>query len=137
MLSTLNVVQQIPQETKHRDNISDDSHSTSNNSSQAWRLISQTNLWTVRDTLFRVQSNVSHPSVTLLYLLWSLACKIHNFANGCGTFSNISLPIGPRDSEVKFSRIFIFWQKCHQISPKSSRHQVYRGAVNHEFHVKI
>ena len=35
MLSTLSVVQQIPQKTKHGDNISDDSRSTSNNSSQA------------------------------------------------------------------------------------------------------
>ena len=33
-LSRLSAVQQISQETKHRDNISDDSRSTSNNSSQ-------------------------------------------------------------------------------------------------------
>ena len=34
-LSTLSVVMQIPQETKHRNNISDDSRSASNNSNQA------------------------------------------------------------------------------------------------------
>ena len=34
-LSTLSVVQLISQETSHKDNISDDSSSTSNNSSQA------------------------------------------------------------------------------------------------------
>ena len=58
-LSTLTVVQQISQKTKHRDNISNDSRSTSNNSSRAQEFNIPDALVTVRVAVHRAQSKVS------------------------------------------------------------------------------
>ena len=67
-LSTLSVVQLISQETSHKDNISDDSSSTSNNSSQAQEfnildvLVNSPSLSTQSS-----KQGVSRPSVMRLY----------------------------------------------------------------------
>ena len=106
-LSTLSVIHQIPQETKHRDIIS---RSTSNNNSQAQEFNLPNILLTIRVENKRIESQWS-------YLQQSLAGKIYNFASGSGTFKKISLPINVTDSGQQISRTFIFRQKCHQAPP--------------------
>ena len=125
-LSTLSVEQKIPQGTKHRYNISEDSCSTSSSSSQLQE-------YNIPDVLINspnrnTQSKVSSPSVTLRYLQWGLKGKIHNCAYGSGTFCSISLPIGPTETGHEISRVFIFCQKYRrrQILPNS--HQERRQA---------
>ena len=107
MLSTLSVVQHIPQENKHRDNTS---HSTSNNGSQAQE-------FNIPDAFVNSLNRNTKSLKQGLYLQWSFSCNIPNFATGSGKFCSISLPINLTDSGLEISRTFIFHQislNCHK-----------------------
>ena len=69
MLSTLSVVQQIQQEINHKDNIFEDSHSTSNNSSQVQEFnIPEVRVNSPSRNFQSSKQTLSYSNVSVLYL---------------------------------------------------------------------
>ena len=104
------------QKIKHRGNFCNGSCSTSNYSSQVQELnIPDIFVNSLSHNTQSWKQGLLSQYDSLLFIV-EFGVQIHNFVNGSGTLSSISLPIGPRDSGLEISRILIFHQKCCQVA---------------------
>ena len=147
-LSTLSVVQQISQETEHRDNISNESRSTSKNSRQAQEFnISDVIVKQSESQNSELKARCLSSECNASLIIVKLGLQNSQFRQWFwNILEYLQLPIGPTDSGLQISGTLILSSKmlpsrqillnCHQ-KCRQARHLAYSVAVKDEFHVEI